>query len=824
MKLTLKEFQDDAVIKLVRYIRGAAKDSRSGDRQSVCLSSPTGSGKTVMLTRAIELLIQGDDEYSPVHDATFLWITDQPELNVQTRKKMLATSSVLNTDNLIVIDAGFDQETLRAGAVHFLNIQKLGKDKSLVSPSDLRTFSIWEIIRNTIDSRPGKFFVIVDEAHRGMNEGKEQVEATTIIQKFIKGVPGELPPVPVIVGISATPERFNRLIVGTGRMSRPVDVEVEDVRLSGLIKETIILHHPKKEQPTDMTMLREAARSLKAFTAQWSSYCATQDEVDIVPLLVVQVEDAARNAGTSETDIAQAMSMIRDVLGTLPNDAFAHSFQQQTTLHIAGEDLRYLAPSDIQEDQSVRVVFFKTSLNTGWDCPRAEVMMSFRSAADSTYIAQLVGRMVRTPLARSIVDNEVLNTVTLYLPHYDSKGLQKVIAKLSKPDDDSLPPVDIQDGDDVVELQRAVGTDKYFEALAELPSYIIPRKRKASQVRRLMKLARLLTNDEIDEDALSSAKDVLLGVINAEYKTVKNTKRFKQIVEERSQIEIEAVNWDVGTVSTREGETVTVDIASENVEDLFEATGRKLNEGLHKAWWRERVTADTSARETAKLELFALCIDPDLIRKIDKTAQETVQKWLKIHASTIAKLDEGRRAGYSEVRNLAANPELTPLSYPATIQGKAADQTWERHLYIGEDGTFTHHFNGDEYKVLEDELSRDDVVAWLRNMDRKPWAVCVPYEVDGESRAMYPDFLFVRLEKKQVIVDLIEPHSISLADSPAKAAGLAKFAALHADKFGRIELILLDGKTSKRLDLTDEIVRNKVRGVKLIDQLKQLMA
>jgi len=47
---------------------------------------------------------------------------------------------------------------------------------------------------------------------------------------------------------------------------------------------------------------------------------------------------------------------------------------------------------------------------------------------------------------------------------------------------------------------------------------------------------------------------------------------------------------------------------------------------------------------------------------------------------------------------------------------------------------------------------------------------------------------------------------------------------LESDKFGRIEIILLDGKTSKRLDLTDEIVRNKVRGVKIIDQLKQLMA
>jgi hypothetical protein len=32
-----------------------------------------------------------------------------------------------------------------------------------------------------------------------------------------------------------------------------------------------------------------------------------------------------------------------------------------------------------------------------------------------------------------------------------------------------------------------------------------------------MKLARLLTNDELDEDALSKAKDLLIGALDAEY-------------------------------------------------------------------------------------------------------------------------------------------------------------------------------------------------------------------------------------------------------------------------------------------------------------------
>jgi type III restriction enzyme len=96
--------------------------------------------------------------------------------------------------------------------------------------------------------------------------------------------------------------------------------------------------------------------------------------------------------------------------------------------------LRYISPADIQDDETLRVVFFKLSLNTGWDCPRAEVIMSFRRALDYTRIAQLVGRLVRTPLARSIPSNDFLNGVSLYLPHYDTKALRTVIDYLSKPE------------------------------------------------------------------------------------------------------------------------------------------------------------------------------------------------------------------------------------------------------------------------------------------------------------------------------------------------------------------------------------------------------
>ena len=655
-----------------------------------------------------------------------------------------------------------------------------------------------------------------------MTEGRDQAEANSIIQKFIKGSPGEIPPVPVVVGISATPARFNSLLFGTGRHTRPIDIEPADVRSSGLLKETIVLHHPKKEQPTDMTLLREASLTLQNFTTHWATYCGGQHESPVRPLLLVQVEDGGKGQ-VSRTDLSQAMRVLRDTLGNLTTIAFAHAFQEGTPVKlVGGEDLRYLGPSDIEGDPDVRAVFFKTSLNTGWDCPRAEVMMSFRTAADATYIAQLVGRMVRTPLARRVVDDEFLNTVALFLPHYNAKGLETIVARLSKPDADIMPPVDVQLAEEAGEFRKAEGSENAFAALAACPSYVVPRKRKASQVRRLMKLSRLLANDDVDEDAIAVARETLLAVLKAEFDRVKDTDRFRDVVEARAKVEIEAVNWDLGAESTRDGGTVEVDIAAENVDDLFEAVGRKFGEGLHKVWWWERVREDPAARERAKLELFALCMDPDVARKVEKAAQTLVQRWLKDHGPAIAALDEGSRAAYDEVRNLAAAPELTPLTYPAAIQAKAAEAVWEKHLYVNEAGTFPAELNAPETDLLQQELGRKDVLWWLRNTDRKSWALCLPYEEGGEDLPVFPDFLLVRKEGRRLVVDIIDPHSIALADAPAKASGMARFAAKHADKFGRIDLILLDKKDWKRLDLTDEVVRQKVLGVKLPAEMKKL--
>jgi type III restriction enzyme len=825
VKLLLKDFQTEAVGRLVKHLRRAANEARTGDLQSVCLSSPTGSGKTVMVTAAIERILQGDDDAAPEPEATFLWVTDQPELNEQTRRKMLASSSVLTPDKLLVVDASFDQETFRPRTVHFLNIQKLGKEKGLVTPGDSRTFTIWETVRNTVETRPGKFYVLIDEAHRGMSESaRARNEATTIIQKFIKGSAGEIPPVPLVFGISATPERFTGLVGGAGRTNRTVDIKPEDVRESGLIKDIITLYHPPKEaEHADMTMLREAVRSWRAYSKSWEEYCTTQGEPVVRPILVVQVQDAVGKQ-LSKTDIAQALRILREEAGDIETNAIAHSFQEGTRLALGDQEVRYIAPPDVQADPDVRVVLFKSSLNTGWDCPRAEVMMSFRSAADSTLIAQLVGRMVRTPLARRVDANEYLNTVALYLPHYDAAELETVIERLTKPDAENMTTVEVRRGTETVQLKRADASEKSFEALAGLPTYTIPRHRRTSEVKRLMKLARLLAHDEIDEKATDKAAKKLLDTLRAEYGRRKNTTAFKALIEEKAKVRVRAVNFTIGDATTSEGETVELVISPENLDDGFEAAGRRLGEGLHKAYWRSRVEEDASLKEKAKLELIALCfLEADVVGRVETEAKKTVQAWLQGKKAAVAALPEAQRQEYDDVRRLASEPEEGAIAYPLAIEGKKDKQTWKKHLYIDDKGVFPAKLNHWESKVIEAEIAKGDVVGWLRNVDRKPWSLCVPYELSGEWRALYPDFLVVRKAGKNLVVDILDPHLLSLEDAPAKAAGLAKFAAKHSDGFGRIELIIIDENDKmKRLDLSDETVRDRVKAVISHQHLKQL--
>ena len=573
MKIELKKFQDDAALMMLKQLAFAQREARSGSPQAIILSSPTGSGKTVSITALMEWVVEGYESYSPDRDATFLWLSDSPELNVQSRDKILQHSSVFESHDVVMVESFFSQEQFDGGKIYFLNTQKLGKDSLLTKTGNSREYTIWQTIENTSAAKPGNFYLIIDEAHRGMIEKRGgRARAQSIVQRFIKGYPEcGMQPVKLIIGMSATPERFHDLVKGAARTTREIPIDMNDVKVSGLLKDKIVLFHPEEKQPANWTLLEQATKRWRAFKKAWKKYSTEQGmEHTVEPVLVIQVEDASGKQIT-RTDLGQLVEVVERAGGKLPEKAWAHAFQEDKEIPANGQMIRKIEASKIESDSDVQVVLFKMSLTTGWDCPRAEVMMSFRKAIDSTLIAQLVGRMVRTPLARSIEGQDFLNSVSLYLPHYDKKGLGMILDKLNNPDPEIGPLVEIEEGDKLVSLIRNPKLADLFEKLRKLPSYRVERVTKTSNLRRLMKLARLLsTHDEIAIGELEKAKKLVVRTLTTELTRLKKNPDFIEDVSANRSIEVREVVIQYGEWIEESSNIKKVPASPENIEDLFQ--------------------------------------------------------------------------------------------------------------------------------------------------------------------------------------------------------------------------------------------------------------
>lgn len=821
MKITLKEFQEEAVADLLRSFR-AARGVAADRLQAVVLSAPTGSGKTVMATALIETLLAGNGDEPGDPNYTFLWVTDQPELNLQTRDKMAAVSSQLVPSRLVVIDASLaDRERLVPGRVYFLNTQKLSATSSLARPGDDRTWTLWEILSRTITEDPTHFVVVIDEAHRGM-QGKDADEAESIVQKFLKGSPGEIPPAPLVIGISATPERFQNMLKNTKRVSWAVDVDPQAVRASGLIKEAVDIYHPKGEQAADVTLLTQAVETWKQFTSAWGKCTATEGIESVRPILLVQVEDGQKG-NVSKTDLNVVVSTLYKEIGPEPGAGWiGHAFQEGIDQSWAGHNVRYIAPSRIEADPEVQVVLFKTSLNTGWDCPRAETLVSFRTAKDETHIAQLVGRMVRAPLARRIDADESLNAVTLYLPYYNAKAVQKVKERL-KSDPSLMPPTDFRDGAERVRLVRREGCEAIFEILAALPTYTVPRLHPQAPVDRLANLARLLADTGLAPEPVRTYRGALVQLLREEAERRKNDADFRNALEAAGTVEMGHVRVLYGTAPDPDdaGDSVRVRAADVNLEDRFEDAGRLLGQGLHREYVRRLRDAwlgepsDFPMRD-AKIEACALAAHPDVIANVNDKAKTLTAEWLRSYKAAFTGLGEKHRQALREIEGAAEEPTEANLVVPDTLDWHRGSTVWERHLFVEQEGGFREDFvqSAWEPQVLREELEdHPEVVAWLRLLDRKPWALCVPYKADGVWHGTYPDFLIFRRTPGGVIPEIVDPHLLGEEHAPQRAAGLAQYAERHGERFGRIDLVIVDEGIIRRLNLLDTGTRARVAAV-----------
>lgn len=910
MNIKLKPFQKTRVSEL-RQKTAVAQMSLLHFRQKqiISLTAPTGAGKTIMMASFIESMLCGDEDgiAAPMPDNIFIWLSDSPELNEQSKQKLIRYCDRLVISQFHTLDDSFRSEKLESGKIYFLNTQKLTMTSNMTKIADGRDWTIWEIIENTIQAYGDKLVLIIDEAHRGAKTNQ-----TTTMQKFVKGSPKDgLQALPFIIGMSATSERFNTLAGASLSTLSKVVVTPSEVRESGLLKDTIEIHYPEDSVINkNIAVLQAASDEWKDKCLHWYNYTEKQHYSNVCPIFVIQVEPSVTGR-VSATDLDECLREVEKRTGEkFKEGEVVHAFGEKNTLTINGLKVSYCQPSAINDDRNIKIVLFKEALSTGWDCPRAETMMSYRVARDATYIAQLLGRMIRTPLRMRIEVDESLNYVHLYLPHFDADTVETVVNGLTEEEGGALPtdiqavqgskkttvimtakrpvvvPTNPQSGGNssviflhtqpadsqvvvsteqnqdtsedscVIEttsgsfIRDSVSDENQYETIdngtIELPSVdeppitdpfekvkdainqaeIITYEVKTVAVtknylRSLFDMARLAVMNRMDLSckAVDKVKDDISEKIHNYISELRTTGQYQPLIDKALEFQLNTLTVQFYKSNDR--------YDSQQGPDLFSKTDAGLNhqyqqaetllcgEGIGRKY-ADKYEDEKEDENTYMYDVILYVADQHQQDLLMDYAKNEFYRLADLYRPMSKNIPEKARQQYNSLVSQGSVISKHLFQLPDTINvdldndGEACCD----HLFVNSEGTAKFKLTSWESVTLKEERKHPNFVCWLRNQDRKPWALCIPYKYGNEYHRMYPDFIIVRNDGEGGYnFSIIEPHRDDKKDNLAKAKGLVQYA-LECPNLSRIQMLRKVhypyGDRMLRLDFTKMSVREKV--------------
>lgn len=817
MRFTLKGYQTTAVGAVLTTLGYAREDWHGRQRRTAfALSSTTGSGKTVIAATVIEALLHGSDEFDaePDPSAVVLWVSKDPALNAQTKSRFVECADRIPVGDLVLLDKAYSDESLRTGAVYFINPDKLRDRSDFVKRTDTRNFTFWEIVANTVNDPDKTLYMVLDEAHEGMKSPTSTEQ--TIVQKIINGN-GVNPAVPIVWGISATIKRFDEAMAKAEAFTKEkgVVIDPKDVQDSGLLKNALTLDIPDEGGEFSTTMVREATLDFVELCGIWDTYCHQQGIDPVVPLLVAQIPNRLvgerdTEKGRKEEDelIHLVLETIRKHWSEMPADCVGHVLGDRATIEVGAYEIPKVAPQDVEPDHRIRVLLAKDAVSTGWDCPRAEVLVSLRPARDDTYVTQLLGRMVRTPLAQE-TSVERLNSASCYLPNFDKKTA-KIVAEeimgMREPRSGErgaavnkvmLKPVTLQ--------RNFVVPDEVVQLITGLPSFQKPAE-VPRPIKRILKAAQALAQDEIVADADHLAHEAMFSVLDSisEANASDVSAQAKQIMTADIRRILVERGKDEATVSTdtRDADAATVDDALRNLKRVLTASvvnrylGRNMQAAINAAFEGGDPTSVDVTSIRARVAALAF-IDADVKKPVEDAADSLTRLWLTTKANDIAGLPDSRKPTYEAIQDMAREPErvVVEIKNDELVDSVDTDMkplpTEKKHLLATVDGDYPLELkmarNRWERATIKYEQGLGSLKGWYRNPSTAGKNSLRIAHKSGDSwKSVQPDFVFVHLVGGQLRPTIVDPHGAHLGDSAPKLKALTEYADEHGAQFDRI--------------------------------------
>lgn len=375
ININLFDFQEKAVIKLLDIVT----DSRS--KQTVIVKSPTGSGKTIILIDFIE-------EYlTKINSRTaFIWLCPgKGDLEEQSRQKMRKFAPHRYTQNLFdALQNGFDAESTT-----FINWELVTK-KGNTAIRDSERKNLFDRIAEA--HRAGmEFIVIIDEEH-----SNNTAKAKTIIDAFSAKN---------IIRVSATAVENKRYAY--------FEIDEVDVINAGLITKALYVNEglvDGMEISNDYDCLLDLADAKrKAIAARYKELGKA-----IRPLVLIQFPN-----GQPET--------IRAVEAKL--ESMGYTYDNGMVSIWMSEDKRDLPDNLTENDATPVFLLMKQAISTGWDCPRAKILVKLREGMNEGFEIQTIGRIRRMPEAKHYED-DLLDFCYVYT--FDEKYKAGLLSSIDK--------------------------------------------------------------------------------------------------------------------------------------------------------------------------------------------------------------------------------------------------------------------------------------------------------------------------------------------------------------------------------------------------------
>lgn len=385
-EITLLGFQDDAKVALGKLVRKRLLGKT--DEEAVLLKAPTGAGKTVIAGSVISDLV-ADEAF----DICFVWLAPfrLQEQSLRSLREVLGSAQKLSTKDQIA-----SAKVIEKGEVVFLNWASLNKDEAnLIKGSEERD-AFKQICQATRD-RGRQIIAVIDESHHS---------SETAIAQEIKDMIGA----DVIFEMSATPHI--KSIDGKHEVPRDEVVEAGLIKKAARINEGINEGASYTDHKLDELLLDLAVAKRIELAAAYKS-----EGSDVNPLLLIQLPDA--KAGDDAI-----------------SDVETHLKKKHSITYDTGRLARWLsgdatrAPDDLEligNTGKVEVLIFKQAIATGWDCPRAHILLKLRDPGKSgKFEVQTIGRLMRMP-ERKHYEDERLNDAYVYHPHESYKPAEEFV-------------------------------------------------------------------------------------------------------------------------------------------------------------------------------------------------------------------------------------------------------------------------------------------------------------------------------------------------------------------------------------------------------------